>query len=95
MASIALTAPEEWFDDIRLDHLMGYFTYSQGFKGGGFNATINPSAGGNQLAPFEPETLDNFEIGMDVVSSQGPAHEVQHQPTCTQSSTRSVHPSTL
>ena len=68
MASIALTAPEEWFDDIRLDHLMGYFTYSQGFKGGGFNATINPSAGGNQLAPFEPETLDNFEIGMKSIA---------------------------
>jgi iron complex outermembrane receptor protein len=68
MASLALSAPEEWFDEIRLDHLMGYFTYSQGFKGGGFNATVNPTVEGNQLASFEPETLDNFEIGMKSIA---------------------------
>ena len=45
---------------------MGYFTYSRGFKGGGFNAAINPSPGA-QLEPFDPETLDNFEVGVKTI----------------------------
>ena len=70
MASLALLTPEEWLDAAHLDHLMSYFTYSRGFKGGGFNATINPTAegGGDQLAPFLPETLDNFELGFKSIA---------------------------
>ena len=68
MASLALSAPEEWLDVASLDHLMGYFTYSRGFKGGGFNATINPTAQGDDLAPFQPETLENFEIGFKSIA---------------------------
>lgn len=68
MASVALLTPEEWLDAAHLDHLMGYFTYSRGFKGGGFNATINPNALGDGLAPFQPETLDNFELGFKTIA---------------------------
>ncbi len=66
MASLALFAPQEWLEPALLDHVMGYFTYSRGFKGGGLNAVLQgePEAG---LVPFEPETLDNFEIGAKVI----------------------------
>ncbi|MFP6663983.1 MAG: TonB-dependent receptor [Deltaproteobacteria bacterium] len=68
MGSIAVSAPEDLLDGTELDHLMGYFTYARGFKGGGFNAVIDPSAEGNQLEPFGPETLDSFEIGIKSVA---------------------------
>ncbi len=65
MASIASTLPIDLLPDWT-DHIMGYFTYSQGFKGGGFNAL----PGGNETdlaAPFDPETVDNFEIGFKTI----------------------------
>jgi iron complex outermembrane receptor protein len=54
------------------DHLLGYFTYSQGFKGGGFNALPGAQAGEGMTAqelaqPFDPETLDNYEIGFKTI----------------------------
>lgn len=68
MASIASIVPIDLLPDWA-DHFMGYFTYSQGFKGGGFNAL--PGAvvtGENTLSqPFDPETLDNFEIGFKTI----------------------------
>jgi iron complex outermembrane recepter protein len=68
MASIASIVPIDLLPDWA-DHFMGYFTYSQGFKGGGFNAL--PGAvvtGENTLAqPFDPETLDNYEIGFKTI----------------------------
>ncbi|MDG2304572.1 MAG: TonB-dependent receptor [Candidatus Binatia bacterium] len=66
MASLALFAPEEWLAPAQLDHLMGYFTYSRGFKGGGLNAVLGGDADLG-LLPFEPETLDNFEIGAKII----------------------------
>ncbi len=68
MASLALVTPGQWLEPAGLDHLMGYFTYSRGFKGGGFNATVNPTAEGEGLAPFQPETLDNFELGFKTIA---------------------------
>ena len=65
-ASVALTLPEDMMGSTPLDHLMGYFTYSRGFKGGGFNGIIG--AGDGPLTSFEPETLDNFEIGFKTIS---------------------------
>ena len=66
MASLAATMPGEYIDGTLVDHLMGYFTYSKGFKGGGFNALI----GANQtsLESFDPETLDNFEVGLKTIA---------------------------
>lgn len=44
--------------------LMYYGSYTNGFKSGGFdmrgNQSINPNAGD----PYEPETVDTFELGM-------------------------------
>ncbi|MFQ5533438.1 MAG: TonB-dependent receptor [Sphingomonadales bacterium] len=46
-----------WSDDV-----MTYFTYSEGFKSGGFNArNVKPNPGG--LPEFEPETARTYELG--------------------------------
>ncbi|MDG2303424.1 MAG: TonB-dependent receptor [Candidatus Binatia bacterium] len=66
MASIASTVPFDLLPD-SVDHVMGYFTYAQGFKGGGFNALPGPrnQEGTDALAAaFQPETLNNFELGL-------------------------------
>ena len=65
MASVALLAPDRLLDAARLDHLLAYFTYSRGFRGGGFNALGATETGG--LEPFEPEFLDSFEIGAKTI----------------------------
>ena len=69
MGSIAMTAPEDLIYDTPLDHLMGYFTYARGFKGGGFNGVATSRAGAGQGPAFQydPETLDNFEIGFKMI----------------------------
>lgn len=67
MGSIALFLPEEWLDVVRLDHLMGYFTYSQGFRGGGFNAVIDPLQV-DDLLSFGPEEIENFEVGFKTIA---------------------------
>ncbi len=54
------------------DDIFGYFTYSRGFKAGGFNDQIGGFAPfGNDLVAFaqaaaatKPETADSFELGM-------------------------------
>jgi iron complex outermembrane receptor protein len=43
------------------DDLMFYATYSTGFKAGGFNVY---SITATEDATYEPETVDNYEIGM-------------------------------
>ncbi len=67
MATLALLAPQDWLVDTHVDHLMGYFTYSRGFKGGGFNAILQSQVGSLAPEPFDPETLDNFEIGVKAI----------------------------
>ena len=44
------------------DDLLAYFTFSQGYKSGGFNGVSTTS--GDAMTPFEPETADTFEIGL-------------------------------
>ncbi|KAA1192874.1 TonB-dependent receptor [Pseudohalioglobus sediminis] len=49
------------------DDLYSYFTYSRGFKSGGYNDQTG--TGGNpiepiQARPVDPETADSFELGM-------------------------------
>jgi iron complex outermembrane receptor protein len=65
MGTLALTLPENLIETGPLDHLMGYFNYSRGFRGGGFNVIPqpNPQTGELFLQPFQPETLDSYEIG--------------------------------
>ena len=57
------------------DDVYGYFTYSRGFKSGGYNDQIgNFGAFGGDLdafqiatTPTEPETADSFEVGLKSV----------------------------
>jgi iron complex outermembrane receptor protein len=67
MASIAATLPEELQPE-PLDHLMGYFTFSQGFKGGGFNARAGSGFDPTEPPPtFDPEYVDSFEVGLKTI----------------------------
>ncbi len=65
MASVAVPLPEDWIAPARLDHLMTYFTYARGFRGGGFDGTLNPNI--STLEPFAPEYLDSFEWGAKAI----------------------------
>jgi iron complex outermembrane receptor protein len=62
MASIVGKLPEEWLEPVGFDIVNAYFTYARGFKGGGFGAVQGGTS--SDLNPFEPETLDSFEIGL-------------------------------
>jgi iron complex outermembrane receptor protein len=68
LVNVAMTLPEQYLDESPLDHLMGYVSWSQGFKGGGFNAVINPADESDEFLSFGPETLDNFEVGLKTVA---------------------------
>ncbi len=48
-------------DYLFTDEVMGYFTASTGYKGGGINPRPFVAS---QVVPFEPETVDAFEIGL-------------------------------
>ncbi len=71
-ASIGFKANEavlEKLTPLRIDNGLIYFTYSQGFRGGGFNSLINVQGPPSPDLPgFDPETLDNFEIGLKTVA---------------------------
>lgn len=41
--------------------VMGYVLWSRGYRGGGFNG--RPATIGAATIPYDPETLDNYEIG--------------------------------
>lgn len=66
MASVALSMPESYLVEGPLDHLLGYFSYARGFRGGGFNGVIDPSM--TKLDQFGPETLDSFEVGLKTIA---------------------------
>lgn len=70
MASLALFAPEPLLSWGGLDHLMGYFTWANGFKGGGLNAVL-AAAPEDGLIPYKPETLDNYELGAKMIAFDG------------------------
>jgi iron complex outermembrane receptor protein len=62
MASLQLNAPEAWTNNGVLDKAMAYFTYSKGFKSGGFNGNGDTASG--NLTSFEPERVENYEVGV-------------------------------
>ncbi|MFN3388279.1 MAG: TonB-dependent receptor [Allosphingosinicella sp.] len=47
------------------EDLLVYGSWSRGFKSGGFNGrpSPNPTGGFNQILPYDPETLDAWELG--------------------------------
>lgn len=46
--------------------ILVYANYSKGFKSGGFNGrpSPNPQGGFNEILPYDPETLDTYEVGI-------------------------------
>lgn len=48
------------------DDMMGYLSYSEGFKSGGFNGRPSPGATGQfaEVVAFEPEKLKTVELGL-------------------------------
>ncbi len=68
MSSAALKAPESILDRLpSVDHLMAYYTFSQGFRGGGFNGILGQEGlegEPDRLPAFRQETLDNHEFGI-------------------------------
>ncbi|MEO2169309.1 MAG: TonB-dependent receptor, partial [bacterium] len=70
MASVAATVPEDLLDGTPVDHFMTYFTYSEGYRGGGFNVIPQPDpvTGDLLLQAFDPETLDSFELGFKMLA---------------------------
>ncbi|MDZ7782312.1 MAG: TonB-dependent receptor [Halioglobus sp.] len=55
--TLSYIAPQVTLDRLGMQNFMSYFTVSQGFKAGGFEPR------GDELVPFEPEEVTNFEIG--------------------------------
>ena len=46
------------------DNIMGYITGAEGFNGGGVNSLFNSELPNNGIAPFDAETLTNYELGL-------------------------------
>jgi iron complex outermembrane recepter protein len=66
MGNVSLMAPDELIADAGLESLLVYFTYSEGFKSGGFNGNSLSDDPG-VLDPFDPETLESFEVGLKLL----------------------------
>ncbi len=56
----AFSVPREYLEDSALDSTLIYFTYSKGFKSGGFEMK------GLEIQQFEPEKLVNYELGVKI-----------------------------
>jgi iron complex outermembrane receptor protein len=61
MGGISLKAPDSWLSDLPVDSGILYFTYSEGYKSGGFATRRDPSV--SQIPDFDAEQLDNYELG--------------------------------
>jgi iron complex outermembrane receptor protein len=53
--------PRVVFDYRFTDALMGYASYSQGFRSGGWNGRATTPG---SIGPYDPEKVDSFELGM-------------------------------
>lgn len=62
MASLSFLTPRRWLEPTPFDHLVAYVTYARGFKGGGFNAVLNPQSEAD-LESFDPEYFNSYELG--------------------------------
>jgi iron complex outermembrane receptor protein len=61
MGSIALKAPESLLEDTPVNSGILYFTYSEGYKSGGFATRRDPSV--SNIPDFDAEKLQNYELG--------------------------------
>jgi len=53
------------------DNVMGYASYTNGFKSGGFDMRGNKRVFPETVNGYEPETVDNYEIGLKTTSLDG------------------------
>lgn len=67
MAAIRFTVPEDWLGDTPFNHVMAYFQYARGYKGGGFNGGALDNDP-RQLDGFRPEFVDSFEVGVKTIA---------------------------
>jgi iron complex outermembrane receptor protein len=67
MASVSYRFPEELLEPTPMNHLMLYFTYSQGFKSGGFNGGARLESVPGQLDPYDQESVNAYEFGIKTV----------------------------
>ncbi len=56
----AFSVPDTLLADTPIDSSLIYFTYSKGFKSGGFEMK------GLEIAQFEPEEVENYELGIKI-----------------------------
>jgi len=56
----AFTIPDTYLADTPIDSSLIYFTYSRGFKSGGFEMK------GLEISEFDPEEVDNYELGFKI-----------------------------
>jgi outer membrane receptor protein involved in Fe transport len=54
----AINVPSQYLRGTALDSTLVYFTYSKGFKSGGFEMK------GLEITEFEPESVSNYELGV-------------------------------
>jgi outer membrane receptor protein involved in Fe transport len=57
-ATLAYMGSDDLLDSTGLDAFMVYFTWSQGFKAGGFSVIED------EAVPFDPEEVTNYELGV-------------------------------
>jgi iron complex outermembrane recepter protein len=62
MGSVSLKAPADLIEETPIGSSILYFTYSQGYKSGGFSTRRNPAL--FRISEFDPEELDNYELGL-------------------------------
>ena len=62
MASLQFHAPRDWLANTPIDQAMTYFTFSEGYKSGGFNGNGDVVSG--NLTSFLPETIYSYEVGV-------------------------------
>ncbi len=67
MATLSLLPPDAWLDPLLLEHLMGYFTYARGFRGGGFNGGARTDLPAD-IEPFKPEYVNSYELGFKSIA---------------------------
>lgn len=53
------------------DNVMAYFTFSNGFKSGGFDMRGNQAAFPDTVNGYDSETVDNYELGLKTTALDG------------------------
>lgn len=69
--SFSDVSPRLGFDFDFTDNVLGYVSYSQGFKSGGFDMRGNEAANPATRDGYDSETADNYEVGVKSTLADG------------------------